>query len=272
MNSPAPGATESRPGFGPPRLQLSHLVDAPVMDGDGRPVGRLEDLVVDLDRPGGTFPVTSAVVAGRGGELVGLSVGAVAAWSPDEVRLIGDLTEVAGDPGPTELLLRRDVLDAPVVMADPPRRTRVSDVVLSIEATGPVVSGLDVSARSAWRRLLRLRPEASAERAAVPLSHVHLTSRHGHAAQMAAPGSLVFRLGPDDMAEVLTRLSVARAREVVEAADEEVTARALELLHPHVRNRVAGITKPRRRMLRLHGWRLHRPLSSQHGSADTHRD
>ena len=49
--------------------------------------------------------------------------------------------------GPCELLVRRDVLDSPVITADPPRRTRVSDVLVDIGVAEARVVGVDLSPR-----------------------------------------------------------------------------------------------------------------------------
>jgi len=88
---------------------------------------------------------------------------------------------------------------------------------------------------------------------------VHLVSPRGHSAQLAAPGALVHDLSAADMAEVLTRTSVAHAREIAANTDHAVRDRAVRMLHPRVRDRVTGSGAPRRRMQRLDGWRLHRP-------------
>ena len=93
----------------------------------------------------------------------------------------------------------------------------------------------------------------------MPLARVHLTSRHGHAAQLAVPGSTVLTLPAHGMAEVLTRVPVAHARDIVQAADRRVRDDAVRLLHPHVRARVTGSGGPPRRTRRFDGWRLHRP-------------
>jgi hypothetical protein len=41
---------------------------------------------------------------------------------------------------------------------------------------------------------------------------------------------------------------------------------AVQLLHPHIRARVAGHGSPPRRTRRLNGWRIHRPRA--HSSPD----
>ena len=68
-------------------------------------------------------------------------------WS--SVRVVAERAVGVSDRGPrrpgvdrpTDVLVRRDVLDSPVVLADPPRRARVSDVVLLVEDGRAWVTG-----------------------------------------------------------------------------------------------------------------------------------
>ncbi|HWU22356.1 MAG TPA: hypothetical protein VN088_12570, partial [Nocardioides sp.] len=112
-------------------------------------------------------------------------------------------------------------------------------------------------------RLLRRPPTEPTQ--TVRLSEVHLGSLRGHAAQLATRDAPVRRLGPDALAEVLSRTSLSHAREIVESIDEEIGRRAVARLHPALRDRVSGRSGPPRRMLRSHGWRLHRPRGSTGG-------
>ena len=245
------------------RHLLSTMLGTPVYDASGRRLGRVSDVAVDLaNRP--ESPTVTHVVIGVGGG------GRLVAPYPDLTRrpdgglaleqepqsMSQPMSESV--PGAAALLLRRDVLDAPVVVVQPPRRTRVSDVVIELGREDACVVGLDLSPSGIARRLTR-RAAADEETSPVPLGRVHLTSRHGHAAQLAVPGSTVLTLPAHGMAEVLTRVPVAHARDIVQAADRRVRDDAVRLLHPHVRARVTGSGGPPRRTRRFDGWRLHRP-------------
>jgi hypothetical protein len=127
-----------------------------------------------------------------------------------------------------------------------------------MDPAGAWVVGLDLSPSGMVRRFLRGRSPADVPQA-VPLSRVHLVSPHGHAAQLTAPGSTVLALPAERMAEVLTRVPVAHARDIIEAADQQAREDAVRLLHPHVRARVTGSEGPPRRARRFSGWRVHRP-------------
>lgn len=252
------------PGASAGRTMVSTLLGTPVVAPDGHRVGRVGDLVVDLAVDLDRVPVTRVVVDRRAGGR------RAAAWAALEARPDGDGLVLVGpavplpEPVPTEVLVRRDILDCPVVLADPPGRARVSDVVLDTDAHAAWLVALDLSTAGALSRLVgRSRRAAAVE--PVHLSEVHLASSAGHAAQLAVPEAMVFRLGPEAMAEVLTRVSVAHARDILRVADRGVLQQALVLLHPHVRARVTGVAPPPRRTRRLAGWRVHRPGSGKEG-------
>ena len=249
------------------RHLLSTMLGTPVYDASGRALGRVSDVVVELatsvesptrdprrDRrrrrwsPRGSLPRPDPTSRWRTCPRAGAPVDVPAMSQPMSESV----------PGTAALLLRRDVLDAPVVVVQPPRRTRVSDVVIELGREDACVVGLDLSPSGIARRLTR-RTAADEEPSPVPLGRVHLTSRHGHAAQLAVPGSTLLTLPAHGMAEVLTRVPVAHARDIVQAADRRVRDDAVRLLHPHVRARVTGSGGPPRRTRRFDGWRLHRP-------------
>jgi hypothetical protein len=250
------------------RMMVSTMLGSPVIDRDGHPIGHVVDLVVDLgadlDRvPGDEGSRRPPRRGPRGRPLDG-------AASAD--RRAGFVLEGSADTPetlePSEILVRRDILDAPVVLADPPKRARVSDVVLEVDAKGAWVIELDVSTAGAIRRLLG-RPPSVVAIEPVRLSAVHLASSAGHRAQLTVPAAPVFPLEPNGLANVLTRVSVAHARDILRFGDRGVVEQALGLLHAHVRSRVTGDAPPPCRMRRLAGWRLPRPdAGSRTGAAE----
>jgi hypothetical protein len=262
--------TDSRDGTGPPdgSRTLSWVLRTPVLDDDGRRLGRVRDLVIDLAEGLDRVPVTWVVVGGRRGST--------------EIRPWRHLSEdasrpalVVGEPRPgpelalasTEVLARRDILDTPVIVAVPPRSARVSDVVLDLDDQGAWVTGLDLSTLSLLRRLLG-RATPAPPNAQVRLSEAHLVSSPAHAALLAVPDAMVLGgLEPDEMAEVLTRVPVAHARDILRVADRRVLDQALPLMHPHIRSRVTASEPAPRRTRRLAGWLLRRPRHDQERDA-----
>lgn len=182
--------------------------------------------------------------------------------------------------GPTELLLVRDVLDAPVYDVGRGRVTRVGEVWLEEGPDSTLrVAGLEVGAASTWHRLV---PRSRRRRSPAPgarvlgLGEVHLLSRRGHDAQLAALGSAVHRLDAHELAGLLTSLPVEMAADVVRRLPPTRTEEARVRLHPHVSARLArglgeGDADGPRRTRRTAGWRLNRPHRREHGTAPGER-
>lgn len=236
---------------------LTSLLGLPVEDAPGRGLGRLRDLVVDLGSDVDRVPVTHALVGRRWRGAVRVPWTSVDVL--DDRLLVTCPTAAAGaEHAPdTELLLARDVLDSPVMVVDPPRRARIGDVLLEVGGGRAWLIGVDLTPAHALRRLLG-RPHLPAP-VPVRLSSVHPLGARVRHAWLASPAAPVRTLGPDEVAQLLTRAPVPHAREVARAVEPGVLAEALRLLHPHVRGRVTGETPPARRTARLGGWRAHLP-------------
>jgi hypothetical protein len=204
--------------------------------------------------------------------------GAPSAYSVED--LVADLaveppvvTRVVGQHGAddedvvtarTEVLLVRDVLDAPGYDIAAARTVRIGEVWLQRLPEGAVVvAGVETDPRGALHRLRpRRRHAARPSTRVVRLADVHLASRHGHDAQLAAAGSAVHHLDEQQLAELLTSLPVELAAEVVRRVPR--SRAAVRRLHPQVAARLGRVlgTAPRwgrRRARRTAGWRRHRP-------------
>jgi sporulation protein YlmC with PRC-barrel domain len=264
----------SDPGHADSRL-LSSIVGTQVRSPEGRHVGQVSDLVIDLAGGQDRVPVTGVVIRLRA------RADRVVPW--DRLRHLGTPWAMAVSESPppadsdpqvtaaTEVWARRDILDSPVVLADPPRQARVSDVVVELDQGGAWVVGIDVSTAGALRRLIG--HPAKTEAGPVRLSQVHLVSAAAHSAQLAVPDSMVFRLEAQAMAEVLSRVPVARGRDILSVADEHVASRAVSLLHPHIRSRLTVGGPAPRRTRRLDGWLLRPPdQAGERGTGPRHGD
>ena len=238
---------------------LSSVVGTPVFTPRGDAVGSVHDLVVDLDADQGRFPVAGVVVARPGDSDL------TVAW--------GHLTERAGLPGltladedseagwaprPTQIRARRDLLDAPVVLVDRPRRARVSEVVLDLSPDRAWVTGLDTR-RAGLCGACEGNPRGC--RTGTGSAHAgapHLTGRTRRPARGAScPG---VQADPAGDGGVVARVSVTHARKILAVADRRVARTTLSLLHPQVRARVTGADGVPRRTRRFAGWLLHRPV------------
>jgi hypothetical protein len=190
-----------------------------------------------------------------------------------------------------EVLLARDVMDTQVVDLLGHHLSRVSDVLLE-GADHPgeerlLVVAVDLGTAGLLRRL-GLGLLAGGSVVAVEWRHLHLTSTRGHAVQLTTDQAGFRTLDPHGLAELLTRLSTPRARDVIRAIDPARAAAAIHHSHPHAGRRLVHAlsseerarlvahaadehartitrlgrpTSPahHRRYRRTAGWRLHRP-------------
>jgi hypothetical protein len=265
---------------------------------DGRALGRVVDMTVSLgpDRP----PVRRLLVqAGRSSGYLVPALGLERVTDRQHgwvVRPGVDVDALRADPRhplleADEVLLARDVMDTQVVDLLGHHLSRVSDVLLDHgDAPGEghlEVVAVDLGTAGLLRRL-GLGPLAGASVVALEWRHLHLTSTRGHAVQLTTDRAGFRRLDPHGLAELLTRLSTSRARDVIRAVDPARAAAAIHHSHPHMGRRlVHALTSDERARLVAHatdehartitrlgrsaspahhrryrrtaGWRLHRP-------------
>jgi sporulation protein YlmC with PRC-barrel domain len=167
---------------------LTELLGLEVAGADGRPVGRLHDLVVrvDLDQP----PVVGVVLRGD-------DVSRCAAAPFDCSR-----PALGTGPAVDGLWLARDVLDTQVYNVRGHRISRVGDVVLELSESGAVVlSGVQSGLSPVLRRLGLPAVARRVRDRTLPWSELHPLSRRGH--------SLVLSVDPK---RAQSLLAAARAR------------------------------------------------------------
>src|SRR6266545_362675 len=278
-------------------LVLTRETGLSVQSADGTVVGRLRDLTARL---GVEHPVVDRLAVGSRRHLSHLLPwSAVAAFERSGVQLrdVGPLDSFAVDTRcipleHDELLLGRDVLDTQIVDVVGHRLARVADVLLTRLPGGRLeVAAVDVGIGAVYRRLgLRWVSERFPEQA-IDFRDLHLTSDRGHDVQLATTVAAVHRLDAQGLAELLTRLDLASATEVIRTVGPERAAGAVDRAHPEVGGRLMLALEPgdaarvigalpaesghryrhllssrspltRRRFSRLRGWRLHRPLTT----------
>lgn len=250
-------------------LLLSRLLGREVRGPDGRPVGRLADLIVRLDGNHGPPAVQRLVVSGRRLPTLVVPWAAVAEFDAGPVTLAATgfaVDSLAEALGPDELLLVRDVLDTQVVDLVGQRLARVADVLLARDGDGALaLTGVEVGFGGVLRRLsLGGGLLARDARDVVDWPDLHLTSDRGHAVQLSTPRSAVHRLDAPGLAALISRVDVDAATEILAARDPRVAAEAVRAVHPEVAERIvrrpslrarrffrAGVWPHRRRLIRL---------------------
>lgn len=227
-------------------LSLSEVTGQDVLGSDGRVIGRLADLSVDLDHHAGPHLVQRVLVCRRRVPDVLLPWTVVERFEHSGVVLHGDVDpaafEVTSMPdalGGDEILLVRDVLDTQIVDVVGQRLARVADVELSMTADGRLeLVGVEVGFGAVLQRLGLARLTAAARRDVVAWADLHLTSERGHTVQLATPKSAVHHLDADGLAVLVDRLDTESAAEVLAATGPHLAARAIGAADPVVGERL----------------------------------
>jgi len=251
---------------------LSQLLNKPVRDPQGNPVGIVSDLIVRL---GGSFPPVTALTLRLGGASRGIPPLAtflhwrqVASVSISGINLSSarlDLQRFRRRPG--ELLLDADLMDQQVLDLNGRKLVRVNDVQLVAAGPGGTdlrLAGIDVGLRGLLRRLDieplarwldehtpldipdRVIPWESIE----PLDLVDLTPDQVGADIIEAGGRIgsskglklthekLAALHPADVAELVAQMSAPDRAAILESLDTETAAETLGELEPEMQGDV----------------------------------
>lgn len=280
--------------YAPLVLFLSRETDQNVRAADGSVIGKLRDLTARL---GVDHPLVDRLAIGSHRGLTHLVPwSAVATFKHSEVQLrdIGSLNHLMIRHGDIplkedELLLVRDVLDTQIIDVVGRRMSRVSDVLMTQRPDGRLaLAAVDVAFGAVCRRLgLRRLSERLPERA-VDWRDLHLTSGRGHDVHLATSTAATHQLDAQGLAELLTRLDLTSATEIIKTVGPERAAGAVARSHPVVGQRIMLALEPddaarlieqlptetddhyrrvvssrsplnRRRFRRLQGWRVTPP-------------
>ena len=214
-------------------LRVTALLGRSVLAGEDC-LGRLSDLVIDdvgeapevvallVTTPEGTRTLSAEVVSvSPDGSLVATS-------NRDSPRLVRH-----------PIRLRRDVLDAQIVDLRGHRVVRVGDVELArYPNDGLAVVGVAVGFDAVLRRLHLGCLAGHLPGRLVPWPSLHLTSRSGHAVQIASRAEHLRQISSDDLAHLISQLSTDHATDVLHTTDPTTAAAALSASHDDVAARL----------------------------------
>jgi len=214
---------------------ISEITGKPVTDLQGRPVGKVSDLVA---RPHRDFshPTIEAVEVVRKGKKFFIPYSDVAALLSVAVPLkcsmdqLSEFTALEDD-----FSLVDDVLDKQIIDTDGARVVRVNDVELLRVNGQVVVSNVDVGIYGILRRMGLMRLAASLQNrlggrlpvSGIPWDYVELLRRDPFM-RLRVPVDALADLHPADIADILTDLSQAEGGELLESMDVSQVADALE--------------------------------------------
>ncbi|CAN5749622.1 hypothetical protein BH10ACT9_BH10ACT9_56010 [soil metagenome] len=230
-------------GIDPRLLLLSQQTGKDVVGPEGRAIGRIADLSVDLDKREGPRLVERVLVRRRQAPDLLLPWAAIEIYEYSRVVVSNgfDHTSCAADLsalGTDEILLRRDVLDTQIVDVAGQRLARVADVALLTRTDRRLeLVGVEVGFGGVLRRLGLPRLAANTRKDVVAWTDLHLTSERGHTVQLATPLSAVHHLDAAGLVALLQRLDTDSAAEVLAATAPLVAAEAIQT-DPDVGERV----------------------------------
>ncbi|HEY9724213.1 MAG TPA: CBS domain-containing protein [Oscillatoriaceae cyanobacterium] len=234
-------------------LFFSYLMGRPVLDSQGRRIGKFKDLVVTQEHD--TLPQVTGVVTTCPGGRTLVPMAQIARLDHQGVRLSVSAAELPKPPAPEDhFYLRRDLLDAQVVDVDGAKVVRVNDLILTSAREVVFVSGLDIGTwgllrRLGWAnvfsrlaRLTRIRiPEGviawnTIEPIVKDPSRVHLRVKQDKLVGMH----------PADLAEIFEELGVQQRAQLVEELSNEQLADLLEESEPHMQSSILSELEPER--------------------------
>src|SRR5947209_962729 len=245
-----------------PSLYLSVLIDRPLADRSGQPLGRLADVIVRLR--GADYPLVTGLVAAVGGREVFVPVDQVSSFDSEPLRLSSSRLSLRHfERRDGEVLLRADVLGHRLIDVRNARLVRAADLELaritglqSPRAPGlesPRAPGLEPP-RAEWvlagvdtrRRPHRFgRPAASAAADTGTCRDWHEFEwliGHAGSARLRGPFARIRRLKPAQIADLLESASKEEEAEILGRvhADPELEADVFEELDEDLAARLLG--------------------------------
>ena len=218
---------------------LSEFIGRPVVDVDGKPVGRFTDMVA-REVPELPHPIVEAVVVQRDHETTAIPSASVAVWVSPAVPLKVSVDNLPSfSLGEQDIYLVRDVLDKQIIDTEGARVVRVNDLELMRVNGTLYVGNVDVSGLGILRRMglgkvsqniasrLNLRLRSSS----IPWNDVELL-RSDQSMRLKVPVEKISELHPADVAEILSDLNRLEGGQFLEALDVEHLADALEEVEP----------------------------------------
>ena len=214
---------------------LSEIIGRQVTDLDGKPVGKLTDVIV---RAWAEFPhplIEAVAIEGKEGKRI-LPFAAVAALLSPVIPLKYRLVDAPlFDLKEDDILLSRDVLDKQIIDTEGARVVRVNDVEL-VRVNGTIyVSNVDVSWVGIMRRMGLVRLShflgRHIKRKGIAWDDVELM-RRDQEMHLRVPAEKLHDLHPADLAEIVRDLNKLESGQLLDTLDVQHLADTLEEVEP----------------------------------------
>jgi magnesium transporter len=219
-------------------LYLSQAIGRPVLDANGDPLGKVDDLVVAI---GDRYPPVTGLVVFTDRRRIFLPWSQVARFDESGAQLSGatiDITPFAQRPN--EIGLRTDLLDKQIVDIDGRKVVRVNDLRLDDVDGDLRLVAVDVGASGLLRRLGIEGPYRVVAR------NLHLPTPERYidwedvdpvetsiaSIRLRVPHAGLTELHPADLATIIDQLAPKDRAGVLAALDDEAVADAIEEMEP----------------------------------------
>ena len=233
-------------------LYLSQAIGRPVLDANGEPLGKVDDLIVAV---GDRYPPVTGLVVMTDRRRIFLPWSQVARFDASGARLSGatiDITRFAQRPN--EIGLRTDLLDKQIVDIDGRKVVRVNDLRLD-QLDGQLrLVAVDVGAAGLLRRLgLERGYRVLARNLGLPTPErfidwedVDPVETSIASIRLRVPHAGLTELHPADLATIIDQLAPRDRAGVLAALDDEAVADAIEEMEPETQVEVLEGLHPER--------------------------
>ena len=222
------------------KLSLSELLGAAVRDASGARAGRVREVTILPHHA----EIAGVVVKTRHGDRLLMPAQFISVNGDLNARL--SAAEWAPYTGPEGvMLLGRDFLDQQIIDVHGRKVVRVNDVDFDVVPNGEAIdirlSGVDIGARGAVRRLLRgLVPKAALRKLleSIPPRMISweyvdmVDTDSARRIKLNIAHTALQNMHPADIADIVEDLGPAEREALFESLDEEVAASALEEIDP----------------------------------------
>src|SRR6476660_9636304 len=233
-------------------LYLSHAIGRPVLDANGEPLGKVEDLIVAV---GDRYPPVTGLVVLTDRRRIFLPWSQVARFDASGARLSGatiDITRFAQRSN--EIGLRTDLLDKQIVDIDGRKVVRVNDLRLD-DVDGKLhLVAVDVGAAGLLRRLgieggyriLARNLHLPTPERYIDWEDVDPVETSIASLKLRVPHAGLTELHPADLATIIDQLAPRDRAGVLAALDDEAAADAIEEMEPDTQVEVLEGLAPER--------------------------
>jgi magnesium transporter len=233
-------------------LYLSQAIGRPVLDANGEPLGKVEDLIVAV---GDRYPPVTGLVVATDRRRIFMPWSQVARFDASGARLSTDKIDITKFQGrENEIQLRADLLDKQIVDIDGRKVVRVNDLRLDDVDGRLHLVAVDVGAAGLLRRLgieggyrvLARNLHLPTPERYIDWEDVDPVETSIASIKLRVPHAGLTELHPADLATIIDQLAPRDRAGVLAALDDEAAADAIEEMEPDTQVEVLEGLAPER--------------------------